>query len=172
MQFKRFWLNIFLLFFLGETFVVFFIEGSERNTPFLSVLPCKNKLSLSQRCLWTTMFQPSKVNTESMHANLAGRGTQGCWRRFSRSAGQGPISTLLPGERLKLMACFTISQILSCSCSAAEAVLTPHDAQRNKKDTTLHTRLCLFVWDFRVVVKDSEQGIDCTWRPVATSKPG
>jgi len=79
-----------------------------------------------------------------MHAKLAARDAQGLLGRFSHSAGQGPISSLLPGEGLKLMDCFTTSQILSCSYSGAKAVLMPHLAIRSKRDITLCTRMCLF----------------------------
>lgn len=36
---------------------------------------------------------------------------------------------------------------------------------KETKKMPLHILACLFSGDFRAVVKDSEQGIDCAWRP-------
>lgn len=82
--------------------------------------------------------------TESMRANLPARDAQGLWHRSSHSAGWGPVSNLLPGERLKLMAWDTVPQIPSSSPSSAKSVLMPHTALRSKGNTSLCICMCLF----------------------------
>lgn len=97
----------------------------------------------------TQQWDSDKLNegwrkAKGRYLQICQRDVQGFWHRLNHSAGQGSIFNLLPRERLKFMACFTISQMLRFSCSAAKRVFMSRVALRSKRDTILCTFIGLF----------------------------